>query len=421
MKIAVIGSGVSGLVAAYRLDQAGHRVTLLEAATRLGGHTHTVEVEHEGRHYPVDMGFIVFNPATYPRFDTLLRELEIDSQRADMGFSVRSDRDDVEYGSHTLGALFAQRRNLVRGSFLAMLRDVRRFHREASGLAESSDDKQSLGSWLAAAGYGSAFREHYLIPIGSSIWSSTPHRILDFPAREFVRFLSNHGLLQARPEKAWRSIPGGSKRYVDAIVARSELEVRTGCVVEEVEPGSQQVWVSARGTSEAYDRVVLGLHADDALAVLADPTSAERAVLGAIPYQTNRALLHADERLLPRRRAARKSWNYFVPTGGQDSLAITYDMDRLQRIGAACPLLVTLNPPAELEPRRVFASASFRHPVFDARSFAAQRHHASIDGLRGVHFCGAYWGFGFHEDGVRSALRVVERIEPRRSAGRTRW
>ncbi len=416
MKIAVVGSGVSGLVAAYRLDRAGHRVTLLEAATRLGGHTQTVDVERDGHRYAVDMGFIVFNPATYPRFDALLRELGVESQSADMGFSVRSDRDDLEYGSHTLRALFAQPRNLARASFRAMLREIRRFHREAARLAESGDEKLTLGSWLAAAGYGEAFRDHFLIPLGSSIWSATPRRILDFPAREFVRFLSNHGLLQARPEKAWRSIPGGSKRYVDAIVARSDIEVRTGRVVDEVEPGVQQVWVSAQGGSEAFDRVVLALHADDALRVLAEPTSAETAVLGAIPYQPNRALLHADERLLPRRRAARKSWNYFVPTGAQDALAITYDMNRLQRIGAPFPLLVTLNPPSELAPRDVFVQTSFRHPVFDTRSFAAQRHHASIDGLRGVHYCGAYWGFGFHEDGVRSALRVVERIEPRRRA-----
>lgn len=332
-----------------------------------------------------------------------------------MGFSVRSERDGLEYGSHSLRALFAQPTNALRPSFWRMLGSIRRFNRESVRLLEDGDPKMSLGSFLEGAGYREEFVQHFLIPLGSSIWSCTPRRILDFPALEFLQFLSNHGLLQFRPEKRWRSIPGGAARYVDALAARSTARFRTGCAVEQVEPAAQSVWVSHAGGDDAFDRVVLCVHADDALRLLHRPTGAERAILGAIPYQSNEAVLHRDTSLLPRRRAARKSWNYLSPADPDARLSITYDMNRLQRVVMPSPLLVTLNPPA-IRGDDVLERVAFRHPVYSERGFAAQRQHRAIDGVRGVHYCGAYWGYGFHEDGVRSAERVVARIE--RSAER---
>lgn len=406
------------MVVADRLAASGDRVTVYEADNRLGGHVHSVDVDCDGERTTIDMGFIVFNEATYPLFCALLEELEIASQPADMGFSVRSDRDGLEYGSHSLRALFAQPGNALRPRFWRMLRSIRRFNRESEALLAEGDEKVSLASYLAGAGYPEEFAEHYLIPLGSSIWSCTPRRILDFPAVEFVRFLSNHGLLELRPEKRWRTIPGGAASYVDALARRAPAEFRTGCAVDRVEPGAQSVWVSSARGDEAYDRVVLATHADDSLRLLHQPNSAERAILGAVPYETNEAWLHRDPSLLPRHRAAWKSWNYFVPADTDGRLSITYDMNRLQSVAQPAPLLVTLNPPSGIAPRDVIERVSFRHPVYNERGFAAQRQHAAIDGVRGIHYCGAYWGYGFHEDGVRSAARVVERLHPQRVASR---
>ena len=408
--VAVVGSGVSGLVAAWLLHPE-HRVTLFEANGHAGGHVHTLDVEQEGRTYAVDTGFIVYNEAHYPRFTRLLRRLGVASRTTEMSFSVKCARTGLEYASTPLGSLFAQRRNLLRPSFHRMLADILRFNRTAPELLRDPGDTTPLGDYLAAGRYSRAFVEHHIIPLGSALWSAPPDRMYQFPARYLVEFLANHGFLRVRGRTPWRVIEGGSRRYVEALIRPFRERIRLDCPVVSVRRLRQGVEVRTRtGGAERFDEVVLAVHSDQALRLLAEPTPAERQVLGAMPYQANEVVLHTDGSVLPRRRRAWASWNYYIPPDKGCPATVTYNMNRLQGLRSRRPFCVTLNRTAEIAPERVLARMTYHHPVCTPASVAARKHRHRIDGVDRIHYCGAYWGFGFHEDGVASALEVTRRF-----------
>jgi predicted NAD/FAD-binding protein len=406
VRIAIVGSGVAGLVCAHRLHPR-HDVHLFEAETRLGGHVHTVEAAPG---LAVDTGFIVYNERTYPGFTRLLAELGVETQPSEMSFGVRCDRSGVEWASRGLASVFADPRSVARPSFLRMLRDLARFQRAARALLATPAEKLTLGELLAGGGYGPDLARLCVVPMGAAIWSAAPERLLDFPAVSFARFFANHGLLSLRAGLRWRVVRGGSARYVERLVAPFRERIRTGAPVRVVRRSAGGVELTAAGRTERFDRVVLAVHSDQALALLDAPSAAERRILGAIRYQLNEAVLHTDPAVMPRRRRAWASWNVRVPREPRANVQVTYHMNRLQGLAARDEWFVTLNDDAAIDPRRVRARIAYAHPSFDADALAAQRRHAEIDGGGGVHFAGAYWGWGFHEDGLASALSVCARL-----------
>lgn len=411
MRIAIVGSGIAGNVVAYRLH-AAHDITVYEAGGHVGGHSHTHSVEQDGQHYQVDSGFIVFNDRTYPNFISLLRELGVSAQESSMSFSVRDEASGLEYNGSTLNTLFAQRRNLLRPSFLGMVRDILRFNREAVAALAPSEGELPLGDLLARGGYGRAFVEHYIVPMGAAIWSTEPKSMLDFPARFFIRFLHNHGMLTVNHRPVWRTISGGSARYVEKLTAPFRARILLNTPVEWIRrPGGKPI-LKARGHEPMhYDAVFLACHSDQALGLLVDPSGPEREVLEAIPYQANEAVLHTDARLLPRRRRAWAAWNYHLLRGKQQSVALTYNMNILQRLNAVRPFLVTLNRTDAIDPKHVIRRITYRHPLFTRACVAAQARQRELNGARSTYYCGAWWGNGFHEDGVVSALRALDHFE----------
>lgn len=415
MKIAIIGSGIAGNVVAHRLHRE-HDITVFEAASHIGGHTHTHRVEQAGRSYQVDTGFIVFNDRTYPRFIALLNTLGVASQPSSMSFSVRDERSGLEYNGTTLNTLFAQRRNLLRPSFLGMIRDILRFNREAPALLATPQGELPLGQWLEDGRYGRAFITHYIVPMGAAIWSTDPVSMLAFPAKLFVRFLHNHGMLTVNDRPVWRTVRGGSARYVERLTDPFRHRIRLDTPVESIRrlPGS--VIVTARGqTAERFDAVFLACHSDQALRLLADPSQAEHAVLGAIPYQRNEAILHTDTRLLPRKRLAWAAWNYHVLPQCDGPVALTYNMNILQGLDAPDPFLVTLNRGDAIDPTKVIKRITYHHPLYTPASVAAQQRQREINGVLGTYYCGAWWRNGFHEDGVVSAEQALSHFEQDRA------
>lgn len=422
MRIAVIGSGIAGLTSAHVLGPH-HDVTLFEADDRLGGHANTVTVEDpEVGPLAVDTGFIVHNDRNYPNLCRLFAELGVPTQDTEMSFAV-TDRDHDGHGAlFTYRAsnprtLFADPRNLARADMWRMLRDVVRFYRDANRLlreAEGSDvPGPSLADFLSDAGYSAAFVELHLRPLGASVWSADPATFDAFPALTLFRFLRNHGLLGFGRRPQWRTIPGGSRVYVDAVAARFPGEIRLATPVLGLAPDAEGVVVRTATVAARFDRVVLACHSDQALALLDAPTPVERAVLGAIGYQPNVATLHTDTSLLSPVRRTWAAWNYDRPRAGVDPegrATLTYDMTTLQRLPGSRRYLVSLNSEHRIDPTTVLGSFRYAHPVFDGSAIAAQRRFGEIDGARGVHYCGAYWGYGFHEDGIASALRVCERL-----------
>jgi predicted NAD/FAD-binding protein len=419
MKIAVIGSGIAGNVVAYHLARE-HEITVFEAGSHVGGHTHTHRVEQAGRRYSVDTGFIVFNDWTYPNFIRLLEELGVASQPSPMSFSVRVERSGLEYNGTSLNSLFAQRRNLLRPSFLRMIRDILRFNREAPELLRDAGGELPLGDYLSANRYSREFVEHYIVPMGAAIWSTDPASMRRFPARYFVRFFHNHGMLSVDRRPQWRVVRGGSARYVEALTARFRERIRLDTPVQSVRRVAGQVYVKARGhESERFDAAFLACHSDQALAVLADATPLEREILGAIPYQTNEAVLHTDTRLMPRARRAWAAWNYHVLADRRDQAALTYNMNILQTLDAPAPFLVTLNRADAIDPAKIVKRIRYEHPLYTPAGVAAQARQQEINGPLGTYFCGAYWRFGFHEDGVVSALAALDHFHARNHAQRT--
>jgi len=414
MRIAVIGSGIAGMVAAHHLHRE-HDVTVYESGAHVGGHTHTVDVEWEGRRFAVDTGFIVFNDWTYPKFIGLLDELQVPWQPSRMSFSVRCEKSGLEYNGTSLNSLFAQRRNLLRPSFLRMVADILAFNRRAPALLADPTDAISLGDYLRREGYSSAFLERYIIPMGSAIWSSAPRDMLRFPARFFVEFFANHGFLSVDDRPTWRVIRGGSREYARRLTAPFAGRILLNTPVESVHRQAHRVSLRLRhGAVEHFDQVFIACHSDQALRLLSDPSGAERDILGAIPYQANEALLHTDARLMPRRPLAWAAWNYHLPAEPADQVTVTYNMNILQSIEAPVQFLLSLNRGAQVDPRTVLGSYLVHHPVYTPAAVAAQRRRREISGPNRTYYCGAYWGFGFHEDGVKSALAALEEFRHQR-------
>lgn len=413
MRIAVIGAGIAGLTVAHRLHRE-HDVTVFEAADWIGGHTHTVDVDWAGRNYAIDTGFIVCNDWTYPNFLALLAELGVQTQPSTMTFSVRCERSGLEYNGTTLNTLFAQRRNLLRPAFYAMLRDIVRFNREAPALLDSWHPALTLGDYLEQARFGRDFIEYYLRPMGAAIWSADPARMLDCPATFFVRFFRNHGMLSVNARPQWRVVHGGSRTYVDKLTAPFRDRVRTSARIARIRRTAGGVEVElARGVRERFDAAFVACHSDEALSLLDDPTPTERAVLGAIPYQTNEVVLHTDSRVLPRKRLAWAAWNYHVLAREQQAVAVTYNMNVLQSVEAPVTFCVTLNRLEDIDPRKIIGRYSYQHPVFTQAAVAAQTRQSELNGAHGLYFCGAYWRYGFHEDGVVSALTALRDFDER--------
>lgn len=412
MNIAIIGAGISGLTAAYYMRDK-HNITVYEAAPRIGGHTATVDVEHEGRHYAIDTGFIVYNDWTYPNFIELMQELGVETQPTEMSFSVRCDESGLEYGGNNLNTLFAQRRNLLRPSFHRMLRDILRFNREAIADLESGriSATTTLGEYLVDNRYGEAFIYQYLLPMGCAIWSASTERMVDFPLLFFTRFFKNHGLLSVNDRPQWHVIKGGSRRYLEPLIREFRSAIRLDAKISAVRRHPQAVeLVMANGLTVHYDQVVFACHSDQALGLLGDASRNERDALEAIPYQSNEVVLHTDESLLPRHRAAWSSWNYWLRERQQQRAVLNYNMNILQGLKSDTTFCVTLNATESISPARIIDSFNYSHPVFSLESVAAARKIQDFNGLNRTWFAGAYLGNGFHEDGVVSGRRVADAI-----------
>lgn len=404
MKIAVIGSGVAGLSVAWALEGL-HELVLYEAADRLGGHANTVTIAYDGAAIAVDTGFIVYNEDNYPNLRGLFSALEVETRLTDMSFACAGD--GVEWSSNFPRGVFAQKRNLVRPDFLGMLNDIRRFYAVArSDLLRGGIDDLTLGAWLKLRRFGGGFRDRFLLPMGAAIWSSTEGGMSDFPAESFLRFLHNHGLLQFRPPQ-WRTVVGGSQTYVRKIGEALGHSVRTSAAVVAVRRTPDGVTVrDGLGHEDRFDQVILACHSPQALAMLADADAEERALLSAIRYAPNRAWLHRDPSLMPRRESAWGSWNYVTNSDGNSAPYVTYWMNNLQGIESRRPLFVSLNAP-EPDPALTFGGYDYEHPQFDTAALAAQRRFGRIQGRGGVWYAGAWLGYGFHEDGVTAGVKAA--------------
>jgi len=403
-RIAIIGSGVSGLVAA-RLLHPKHTVTVFEATEHVGGRVYTVDAEtSSGRRQSIDIGFIVYNEQNYPLSSRLLAQLGVATQPFNVSFGVRCDRTGLEYGSENLRTLFARPSNLVSPGFYVMLRDILRFNREAGAAVRNGAAELSLGEYVSRAGFSEAVTEHYLLPMGSALWSIPRGRVLEMPAEFFVRFFESRGMLSVNGQPEWRVIAGGAASYVEALVAPFRDRIRVSTPVRRVERRHAHVVVD----DENFDHVIFACHADQVLRILSDATPRERDILGAMRFQPNDVVLHTDTSVLPKSRRAWASWNYHIHGDAEAPATVTYNMNRLQTLEADVTYCVTLNATDTIDPRAVLHRTSFSHPVYDSSSMGAQKRHAEISGVDRTHFCGAYWGFGFHEDGVRSAVTVAK-------------
>lgn len=406
MKIAVVGAGVSGLVAAYLLKD-DHDVHVFESNDYIGGHANTVQVGMSDGSFPIDTGFMVFNERTYPHFCALLHRLEVAARDSDMSFGVTCERSGLEYQGSSLNGLFAQRRNLVRLRFWRMLGQILRFNRTARRLVAGNDYRQTLGEFLAAHRFGQAMIDWYLTPMGASIWSVPPGEFLRFPARFVVGFFDNHGLLSVRGHYRWKTIVGGSVRYINQLTRGWRDRIRTSCPVTSVRRTADGALIAFPGGEERFDAVVLAGHADQMRSILADADDLEREILGAFPYQSNDTVLHTDSSILPRSRRAWASWNYRIPPEPDRPVLLTYNLNRLQGHRASRTLCITLNGSPRIAADSIIARWDYAHPVYSPAALAAQRRCDEINGRNRTYYCGAYWGNGFHEDGVNSALAVA--------------
>jgi uncharacterized protein len=408
MKIAIIGAGISGLAAAHMLHEE-HEITVFEAAEWIGGHTHTIDVATETGTHKVDTGFVVMNDRNYPNFYRLLGKLGVATQPSDMSFSV-SNGLDYEYSSTSLAGLFAEPRHIVSPAFLRMLADVRRFQREAQELLETEDEGPSLGDYLEQNRYSREFIDKLIVPQASAVWSADPQQMWSFPARFLMQFFHNHGMLALRDRPRWSVVAGGSRSYVEALIRPFRDRVRAGTAVDAVSRTGRHVEVRLRGGDvEQFDRVILATHSDQALRLIDQPSDREHEILGSILYQANDVVLHHDSSLLPRRRQAWASWNYHLGEATGAS-RVTYHMNRLQSLDADRELCVTLNLTDRIDRATILGRWTYEHPVFTPAGVAAQRRRAEVDGVDRIHYCGAYWGWGFHEDGIVSAMSTCGQL-----------
>ncbi|WP_287810537.1 FAD-dependent oxidoreductase [Pseudomonas sp.] len=406
MKIAIVGSGIAGLTCAYLLNRR-HEIQVFEAGAWIGGHTHTLDIEHQGERHAIDTGFIVFNEWTYPNFIALLEQLGVAFKPTEMSFSVCDPASGLEYNGNNLNSLFAQRRNLLSAGFWGMLKDILRFNREAiADLANHRITAQTtLGQYLRVKGYGQRFIDHYIVPMGAAIWSMSLQDMLNFPLQFFVRFFKNHGLLSVTHRPQWYVVQGGSSRYIAPLTASFAERIHLHCPVSRVERDDDGVTVHSPRGAERFDKVVFACHSDQALTLLAEPSTAESQILGALPYADNDVVLHTDTRRLPQRRLAWASWNYRLTEG--QAAAVTYDMNILQGLRSDTTFCVSLNQTAHIDPASILARYTYAHPQYSLAGMAAQARWQELLGARHSYYCGAYWANGFHEDGVTSALRVA--------------
>lgn len=407
MKIAIIGSGIAGNTIAWHLHQE-HEITVFEAGDHIGGHTHTHRIEKFDQHYEIDTGFIVYNDKTYPNFIKMLDNLGVATQASHMSFSVQDEKTGLEYNGNSLNSLFAQRRNLFSPSFIGMIKDILRFNKEAPELLREHSNEINFGDYLKQHGYRQHFIHHYIIPMGSAIWSTDPAQMFAFPAKFFIRFFHNHGMLSVNDRPEWRVIQGGSARYVEKLTAGFKDKILLNTPIQQVTRSLDKVTIKARNREiESFDWVFFTCHSDQALNMLGDASEQEQAILGAIPYQLNDIVLHTDASLMPKRKLAWAAWNYHIPQTSLDRSTVTYNMNILQSLSSPEPFLVTLNHTAHIDESKVIKRLQYHHPVFTPAGVAAQFQHATISGKNRTCYAGAYWRNGFHEDGVYSALAAL--------------
>jgi uncharacterized protein len=408
MKIAVIGTGISGNVAARQLCRE-HNITVFEAGDHVGGHTHTHDISLDGEKHAIDTGFIVFNDWTYPNFMALLDEIGAASLPTEMSFSSRCERSGIEYNGASLNKLFSQRRNLFRPGFHAMIRDILRFNSESRELLGHSDAELTLRRYLEDNDYGQLFVNNYIVPMGAAIWSTDPQQMLDFPACQFVRFFANHGLLNIRNRPQWHVIAGGSREYVSRLVApfRNRIRLNEGVVSVKRLPTHVELRTTS-GARESFDHVFIASHSDQALSMLHEPSRLEQEVLGTIPYQHNEVVLHTDTSLLPQNRRTWAAWNYLRKRSHSGQVTVTYNMNILQKLQSDTTFCVTLNDTADINPEKILRRIRYQHPVFTTTGIRAQQRQQEVNGRQRTWYCGAYWRYGFHEDGVVSALHALQ-------------
>jgi hypothetical protein len=412
LKVAVIGTGISGMAAAWLLS-GHHDVTVYERADRIGGHSNTVDARTPHGNVPVDTGFIVYNEQTYPNLTALFDHLEVPTEATEMSFGVSLDNGALEYSGGNLGTVFAQRKNIISPRFWSMLRDLRRFYRDAPADMHRLGPKATLGDYLKMGGYGAAFRDDHMLPMAAAIWSSPAQSMLDYPAAAFIRFHDNHGLLKLTNRPVWRTVTGGSRSYVSRLTKPFANRIRLNENIVSMRRDADGVRiVTAGGDVQNYDHVIMATHADQALRMLSDASHQERALLAPFRYSHNLAVLHCDEGLMPRRRAVWSSWNYIGERNDPADIDVTvsYWMNRLQNLTSEAPLFLTLNPRRPPRAGTIFHSEMYEHPLIDAAAMAAQSRLWSLQGRQRTWFCGAYFGAGFHEDGLQSGLAVAEAL-----------
>ncbi|TVS10789.1 MAG: FAD-dependent oxidoreductase [Wenzhouxiangella sp.] len=411
MKIVIVGAGVAGLYAAWHLS-GRHEVVVLEADDRLGGHADTHRVEEDGRELWIDSGFIVFNETHYPLLSRWFEDMGVAWRDSNMSFAVSDQASGLEYNATDLNRLFCQRKNLISPAFWGMFRDIVRFYRDAPGLLSTLDDKITLGRWLDESAHGSMFGEQHLLPMASALWSAPMGRIVDFPMLHLLKFMDNHNMLQLSGRPTWRTVSGGSRSYVEK-AARCGARFETASPVRSIRREPDRVVVCTDRDQVEADEVVLACHADQALALLQDAGAIEQQVLGAVDFQPNETVLHTDSRVLPRLPAARAAWNVRRDPTDRDQCRVSYYMNLLQGIDSRQDYVVSLNQSDRIDPDHVLVKRKYSHPVFTQETVAAQQRWDEVNGTRRTWFCGAWWGWGFHEDGARSARRVVDHIERR--------
>jgi len=410
MRIAIVGGGISGLAAAWLLSRE-HDVELFDRENRLGGHTHTHKVTLENRDYTVDTGFIVYNDENYPLLKRLFGELGVASQPTNMSFSVQDARSGLEYNAGSFGNLMANPRNLLDPKFLKMMGEVKRFYKEAHHLLETEGAGPTLGEYLQEQKYSPMFIDDHLIPMVSALWSAPSKQIMNFPGKYLIRFMRNHRMLQVSGRPQWRTVIGGSSRYIELMRKGWKVKERLDTPVLRILREEDYVRLVTDDGEERYDHVVLACHSDQALKILGDPSEGETAILGAIPYQNNEVVLHTDPRLLPKKKKTWAAWNAYVSAQPGAGCTVSYYMNMLQSIDAPEPLIVTLNRTADIDPAKIIARMNYQHPVYTTQSIAAQNRRVAINGQRRTWFSGAYWRYGFHEDGLRSAISVAKALD----------